>query len=138
MRTKNRNNLILLFGILVVVLVVAVGLPGSDGAPPATSTTRERVALAFVNLMETLGLLPTHHCNHSTRNACIANLKMIEGAKATWALENKKTNSELPAATDLYGTNAYIRDEPTCPQGGKYVIGSVEKKPHCSIPGHTI
>ena len=33
----------------------------------------------------------------SQKNACIANMKQIEGAKATWALENKKTGAAAPA-----------------------------------------
>ena len=74
----------------------------------------------------------------ASRNACIANLKQIDGAKATWALENHKTSRDVPAATDLYGAAAYIRDEPTCPRGGKYVIGSVWQKPTCSFASHTL
>lgn len=72
------------------------------------------------------------------KHVCIANIKMIDGATATWAQENKKAKSDIPTATDLYGATAYIRDEPLCPEGGKYVIGSVRQKPRCSIPGHTL
>ena len=77
----------------------------------------------------------------SQKNACIANLKQIDGAKATWALEAKKVNSDLPTATDLYGSTAYIRDEPTCPGGGNYTIGQVDAQPLCSLGGsngHTL
>ena len=76
----------------------------------------------------------------SQKNACIANLKQIDGAKATWALENKKVNSDTPVATDLYGANAYIRDEPTCPGGGTYTPSVVSSKPTCSLStvGHTL
>src|SRR5437867_1853334 len=59
----------------------------------------------------------------SQRSACIANLKQIEGAKATWALEAKKINTDSPAPTDLYGSTAYIRVEPTCPASGTYTVG---------------
>ncbi len=55
---------------------------------------------------------------NSQTNACIANLKQIEGAKANWALENKKTSSSTPGATDLYGASAYISRTPECPGGG--------------------
>lgn len=68
----------------------------------------------------------------SQKNACIANLKQVEGAKATWALENKKNNADTPLTTDLYGANLYIRDEPKCPAGGAYTIGAVDTKPTCS------
>jgi hypothetical protein len=98
------------------------------------------LAGVFVTLVA-IGLIPPrrYYNPHAYRNACIANLKQIEGAKATWYLENCKHSSTLiPTATDLYGENAYIRDEPMCPQGGKYVIGSFKEKARCSIPGHTL
>src|SRR5919198_152215 len=44
----------------------------------------------------------------SQKAACVANLRTIDGAKATWALENKKVNTDTPATTDLYGTDKYI------------------------------
>ncbi len=68
----------------------------------------------------------------SQKNACIANMKQIDGAKATWALENKKTAADTPVVADLYGADKYIRDEPKCPAGGAYTIGSVDTKPVCS------
>ena len=74
----------------------------------------------------------------SQQKSCIANLKQIDGAKATWAMENKKVNSDTPSATELYGSTAYIRDEPTCPGGGTYTLGDVQTKPVCTISGHTL
>ena len=76
----------------------------------------------------------------SSKNACIANLKIIDGAKATWALEKGITNNEaMPAASDLFGSDAYIRDEPVCEQGGGvYTIGNLMVKPKCSIPQHSL
>ena len=74
----------------------------------------------------------------SQRAACIANLKQIDGAKATWALENKKTAADIPTASDLYGSTKYIRDEPVCPTGGAYTINAGGIKPSCSIPNHQL
>jgi prepilin-type N-terminal cleavage/methylation domain-containing protein len=68
----------------------------------------------------------------SQRSACIANLKQIDGAKASWALENKKTTADTPAAADLYGPTLYIRDEPKCPAGGDYTLGDCATKVICS------
>src|SRR5882724_675310 len=59
------------------------------------------------------------------KNACIANLKQIDGAVQQWALENKKTSTDTYTTTDtavlqyLKGTNL-----PTCPAGGSYSAGS--------------
>src|SRR6266446_5060864 len=74
----------------------------------------------------------------SQRAACIANLKQIEGAKATWALENKKTGTDAPTAADLYGPTKYIRDEPTCPASGTYSINTVDARPTCTVADHTL
>jgi prepilin-type N-terminal cleavage/methylation domain-containing protein len=74
----------------------------------------------------------------SQKNACIANLKQIDGAKNTWALENKKVSGDTPAKTELYGASLYIRDEPTCPANGVYTMGTVAEKPTCNIGGHTL
>jgi len=68
----------------------------------------------------------------SQRNACIANMKQIDGAKATWALENKKNNTDTPADTDLFGASAYIRTKPVCPSGtADYVLNAVDQKQVC-------
>jgi len=78
---------------------------------------------------------------NSQRNACIANLKQIEGAKATWALEQKKTNTDVPAPGDLYGASNYIRDEPICPSNGIYDPEQVQFKATCTeapTMGHTL
>src|SRR5881398_148081 len=58
----------------------------------------------------------------SQRNACIANMKQIHGAKATWALENKKNSADVPADADLFGADKYIAKKPACPAGGNYVL----------------
>ena len=68
----------------------------------------------------------------SQKNACIANLKQIDGAKATWALENKKVAADAPANGDLFGVNSYIRDTPVCPAGiTPYALGTVGTVPSC-------
>ncbi len=53
----------------------------------------------------------------SQTSACIANMKQLDGAKATWALENKKNNTDTPGLSDLCGNTAYIRVAPVCPAG---------------------
>jgi len=75
----------------------------------------------------------------SQRNACDNNLRQIEGAKATWALEKKKTAEDVPTWDDLMpyvGTSTGRR--PVCAEGGIYQINKVGDKPTCSIPGHSI
>src|SRR5207245_7492504 len=76
----------------------------------------------------------------SQKNACIANLKQMDGAKASWALEQKKNNTDTPVDSDLFGATQYIRDKPACPGGGTYALNQVDTKPTCtqSAVGHSL
>jgi len=77
----------------------------------------------------------------SQKNACIANLKQLDGAKASWALEQKKTVTDSPDDTDLFGATQYIRDKPECPGGGTYLIGNVAARVTCTLSttqGHSL
>jgi prepilin-type N-terminal cleavage/methylation domain-containing protein len=69
------------------------------------------------------------------KNGCMANLKQMDGAKASWALEQKKANSDTPGDTDIFGATAYIRDKPSCPGGGTYTLNAVDTKVACSYAG---
>ena len=70
------------------------------------------------------------------RNGCVANLRTIDGAKATWALENRKADGALPSDADLFGATKYVPEKPVCKKGGIYAIGPVGTKPTCSIQDH--
>ena len=77
----------------------------------------------------------------SRKAACIANLKQIDGAKATWALEAKKANTSSPDDGQLFGSTRYIRQKPSCPAAGNYTIDIVANVPSCdlaSVEGHTL
>jgi hypothetical protein len=70
--------------------------------------------------------------NTSAQNACINNLRQIDGAKQQWALEQRKLDTDVPTATDIA---PYIKGNhvPTCPNGGVYTVGAVNTDPTCSI-----
>lgn len=67
----------------------------------------------------------------SQRNACIANMKQIEGAKSTYALENKKTGADPAPDAELFGPDKYIAKKPECPAGGAYLINNIDTPPSC-------
>jgi hypothetical protein len=91
MRKKHRIILILVVGALVGCLVITASLPRKDGAW-SDETPWDRASMAGKRILIKLGLLSPQN---AARNACIANLKQIDGAKATWALE-QKTNNPVP------------------------------------------
>jgi len=72
------------------------------------------------------------------RNACINNLRQIDGAKEQWALETKKSQNDSINQTEV---DAYIKGgTPSCPAGGSYTYNAVGANPICSkfADGHSI
>ncbi len=76
-----------------------------------------------------------HYCPHCV---CIANLKNIEGAKASWTLEYKKLPADVPTEADLFGKGRYIPVKLCCPKGGTYTLGTVSEQARCSIATHVL
>ena len=72
----------------------------------------------------------------SLRSGCVNNLRLIDNAKATWALENRKADGTLPSDNDLFGATKYVPQKPACPKGGIYSLEPVGTKPTCSVQEH--
>jgi prepilin-type N-terminal cleavage/methylation domain-containing protein len=77
----------------------------------------------------------------SQQNACINNLRMIDGAEQQWALEQHQASTATPQATDIqpYLGHGAAGELPYCPSdttstfAASYVINSVGVKPTCNI-----
>ena len=67
--------------------------------------------------------------------ACISQLRQIDGAKKQWALENSQPATATPAAEQI---SPYLQVAPACPAGGSYLLGSVGEAPACNQPGHVL
>jgi prepilin-type N-terminal cleavage/methylation domain-containing protein len=72
----------------------------------------------------------------SQQNACINNLRQMDGAMEQYALENKLNSTSTYTLSNL---KVYIRltstgNLPACPAGGTYAAGStVTNSPTCSL-----
>jgi prepilin-type N-terminal cleavage/methylation domain-containing protein len=75
----------------------------------------------------------------SQMNACINNLRQIDGAKQQWALETKQATSATPGYSDI---SVYLKNAVSCPSAGADTtfgtsygagLGSVSVNPACSI-----
>ena len=70
----------------------------------------------------------------SQNNACINNLRQIDGATQQWALETKARATATVAFTDISG---YLKHAVVCPAGGgtafsdSYSLNGVTNKPTC-------
>jgi hypothetical protein len=73
----------------------------------------------------------------SQKNACINNLRQIDAAKNEWALEKRKTATDVPTEDDIK-VYLYHSKLPHCPAGGTYTINAVGQPPECSIPDHKL
>mgnify|MGYP001549498440 CR=1 FL=1 len=75
--------------------------------------------------------------NTSQQNACINNLRQIDGGKEQWAMANKKSDGDSVTTDDV---NDYIKGDttPDCPGGGTYTYHNVGSDPACSITTPTL
>lgn len=75
----------------------------------------------------------------SQTNACLANLRQIDGAIQMWALEKGKTANDTVTSLDVVeylgrGTGQF----PKCPAGGVYLLTDVATKPTCDKTDHVL
>jgi hypothetical protein len=78
----------------------------------------------------------------SSVNACINNLRQIDGAKQQWALENKRDRGDVPNWKDItpYIGRKGDGSDIICSHGGSYsnTLGPVSNAPTCSVCGNTL
>ena len=67
---------------------------------------------------------------------CLSNLKHIQNAKEQFASEHRKGTGDTVAMTDLVPD--LLREEPMCPAGGSYSLGTIGENPRCSVSGHDL
>ena len=70
-------------------------------------------------------------------NACIANLKQMDGAKTLYALDSGLTTGDAVTMGNL--VTDYIKTTPVCPAGGTYTLNAVGTNPSCdAAASHTL
>ena len=71
------------------------------------------------------------------KNACIENLKQLQGAIQVWAITNDKTDSDTPTTSEIE-TN-YLKKWPKC-KGSSYSTVAVNTTPFCpnNISDHNL
>ena len=112
-RAKPRRNGFTLVEIMIVVLIIGILM---SIAVPSFFQARQS----------------------ARKSSCIGTMKNIESAKEQWAMDNKKSNGDSVAFTDLVGSSLYIKATPSCPSSGTYTLNPVGTKPSCDISGHVL
>jgi len=92
------------------------------------------IVVAIIGLLATIAI-PNFVKARTTAqmNACINNLRQIDGAVQTWALETKQADNAQVEYDQIKG---YMKNAVVCPSGGKtfadsYHLGTVQDKPTC-------
>jgi prepilin-type N-terminal cleavage/methylation domain-containing protein len=92
------------------------------------------IVVAIIGLLATIAI-PNFVKARTTAqmNACINNLRQIDGAIQTWALETKQADN---AQVEYSQIASYMKNQVVCPSGGKtfadsYHLGTVQEKPTC-------
>jgi len=100
------------------------------------------IVVAIIGLLAAIAIPNFVHARStSQQNACINNLRQIDGAKQEWALENKQAATATATDAQLQpymgrGSNGGL---PTCPLDSaatfdtSYTPGSVSVPPVCNI-----
>ena len=70
------------------------------------------------------------------QNACINNLRQIDGAKEQYALEN---NLGATATVTSGNVATYVKGGfPSCPASGAYTVNALGTNPSCDQTGHVL
>ncbi len=96
------------------------------------------IVVAIIGLLAAIAIPSFARARNTSRqNACINNLRQIDGAKDQWAIENNKVDSDAVASTDV---TPYIKGGwPQCPAAGTYTLTTVITDPTCSVgAGHEL
>ncbi len=64
---------------------------------------------------------------------CSVALRKIHEAKQQWARDLGRQPSDIPTDSDLFGPGNYLKRKPVCSHGGTHTLGSVNRKPTCSL-----
>jgi len=66
---------------------------------------------------------------------CINNLRMMDGAKDYYAMENRLHDGDAVGDLGPYLKGGVV---PACPAGGDYTVGVIGVPPACTVEGHEL
>ena len=96
------------------------------------------IVVAIIGLLAAIAIPSFARARTTSRqNACVNNLRQIDGAKDQWSIENNKVDTDTVTSDNV---TDYIKGGwPTCPANGSYGLTTVGVNPTCSVGGgHTL
>src|SRR5690349_12423218 len=100
------------------------------------------IVVAIIGLLATIAIPNFVRARlKAQQSACINNLRQIDGAKQTWALENKAGASALPVLANIqpYLGRGSAGTAPTCPADptrtfdSSYDLKDLQSAPECKV-----
>lgn len=94
------------------------------------------IVVAIIGLLAAIAIPNFVKARETSRlNACVNNLRQMDGAIQQWALETKAAANATVTSADIL---SYIKKDasnslPDCPSGGTYTITRVDTAPTCSV-----
>jgi prepilin-type N-terminal cleavage/methylation domain-containing protein len=100
------------------------------------------IVVAIIGLLATIAIPNFVRARMtSQKDSCLSNLRQIDGAAQTWALEHNKAPSNTYLLDDVkpYLGRGAAGAIPTCPANGTYSPGeTLGNPPTCTTPGHVL
>ena len=99
------------------------------------------IVIAIIGLLAAIAIPNFNKTRTAAQTkTCVKNLSTIEAAKQMWGVEMGKVNGDVPAQTELIGTNLYLRLMPACPANGSYTLGAIGANATCTLAanGHSL
>src|ERR1700722_19215619 len=102
------------------------------------------IVVAIIGLLAAIAITNFIHARTTSQtNACINNLRQIDGAKQEWALELKQVATASPVGSDIQpylgrgtgGTLLYCPMDSPKTFANSYTPGSIQIAPVCQIAG---
>lgn len=109
------------------------------GAEKGFTLVEIMIVIAIIGLLAAIAI-PNflRHREYTQTQACIANLSKIDSAKHIWGVENKKSTTDVPEDSDLFGAVQYIKVKPECPASGTYTLQEIGVHPTCDVLNHEL
>jgi prepilin-type N-terminal cleavage/methylation domain-containing protein len=97
------------------------------------------IVVLIIGILMSIAVPSFIQARHSARqSSCINNMKQIESAKEQWGMDQKKSNGDTVAFTDLVGSTLYLKSTPSCPSSGTYTVNPIGTVPVCDVSGHLL